>query len=279
MVDSLEVRGMGMGRTLAAVLLAAGLLAGCGQGADESLLDKSTLVVGVRPDLPGLGLRHPDGEFEGFDIDVARYVGRRLGKKIEFTQVLASERLPALTSGRADLVLATLSVTPERKTRVAFAGPYYMSYQDVLVRTDERGVKGIRDLSGRRFCAVEGADPILRLRALSGMTARTVPAKSYDECMRMIKVRTVDAITTNDVILAGLIRREGGGFRLVNARISEQNTGIGIRQGDTDGCEALNRVITRMYQDGTAERLMEKWFGGTGLDLSIIEVPQFEGCV
>ena len=89
----------------------------------------------------------------------------------------------------------------------------------------------------------------------------------------------MDAITTNDVILAGLVRREGRGYRLVNARISEQNTGIGLRRGDVEGCEALNRAITRMYQDGTAARLMHRWFGGTGLDLSIIEVPQFEGCV
>ncbi|MFA1541134.1 transporter substrate-binding domain-containing protein [Actinomadura monticuli] len=270
----------GRGIVLPSVLVAAcALAAGCGRGGTGSLLDKSTLVVGVRPDLPGLGLRLPDGRFEGFDIDVARYVGKKLGKDVRFVQVLASERIPVLTSGRADLVLATLSVTPERKTRIAFAGPYYMSHQDVLVRTDERGVKGVRDLSGRRFCAVEGADPIQRLLALSGMTAKTVPARSYDECMNMIKTGSVDAITTNDVILAGLIRREGRGFRLVNARISEQNTGIGLRQDDTGGCEALNRVITGMYQDGTAERLMRTWFDGTGLDLSIIEVPQFEGCV
>ncbi|MCP9967119.1 glutamate ABC transporter substrate-binding protein [Actinomadura madurae] len=267
------------GRVLAAVVLVSGVLTACGQGGRESLLDKSTLVVGVRPDLPGLGLRHPDGRFEGFDIDVARYVAGRLGKKVRFVQVLAAERIPSLTSGRADLVFATLSVTPERKTRIAFAGPYYMSYQDVLVRTDERDVKGVRDLKGRRFCAVEGADPMQRLLAMHGMTARTVPARSYDECMNMIKGRSVDAITTNDVILAGLIRREGRGYRLVNARISEQNTGIGLRKGDTDGCEALNRAITRMYQDGTAAKLMNRWFGGTGLDLSIIEVPQFEGCV
>ena len=274
---------MGVLRRRAAVVLpsvlVAGLAAACGQDGGGSLLDRQTLVVGVRPDLPGLGLRHSDGHYEGFDIDVARYVGDRLGKKIRFVQVLASERLSVLTSGRADLVLATLSVTPERKTEIAFAGPYYMSYQDVLVRSDRRGVKGIRDLSGSRFCAVEGTDPIQRLLALSGMRARTVPAKSYDECMDMIRTRAVEAITTNDVILAGLIRREGKGYRLVNARISEQNTGIGLRQGDTDGCEALNRVITGMYQDGTAGKLMNKWFGGTGLDLSIIEVPQFEGCV
>ncbi|MGH3242928.1 MAG: transporter substrate-binding domain-containing protein [Spirillospora sp.] len=266
-------------RILAAGALAGGLVAACGQSGEASLLDKSTLVVGVRPDLPGLGLRRQDGRFEGFDIDVAQYVADRLGKKVRFVQALASERISILTSGRADLVLGTLSVTPERKTQIAYAGPYYMSYQDVLVRSDERGVNGVRDLKGRRFCAVEGADPTKRLLAINGMTAQIVQARDYDECMAMIKERRVDAITTNDVILAGLIRREGRGFRLVNARISEQNTGIGIQQGDPDGCEALNRAITRMYQDGTAAKLMRKWFDGTGMNLSIVEIPQFEGCV
>jgi len=266
--------------TFVPAVLVAGLLTACGQSGHSSLLDKETLVVGVRSDLPGLGMRRPDGTFEGFDIDVATYVAGALGhKKARFVTALAADRIPLLTSGRADMVLATLSVTPERKTKIAFAGPYYASYQDVLVRADEAGVRGVRDLKGHRFCGVEGTDTIQRLTALHGMTARIVPAKDYDQCMTMIRARTVDAITTNDVILAGLIRREGQGFRLVNARISEQNTGIGIRQGDPDGCDALNRAITRMYQDGTAVKLVTKWFGGTGLDESMIEIPQFEGCL
>ncbi|TDC54888.1 transporter substrate-binding domain-containing protein [Actinomadura sp. KC345] len=277
----MTVRGVGgVSRILAAVVLLGGLVGACGQTGPESLLDKSTLVVGVRPDLPGIGRKRGDGEFEGFDIDVARYVADRLGKGVRFVEALAADRIPLLTSGRADMVLATLSVTPERKTEISFAGPYYMSYQDVLVREDERGVEGIRDLKGRRFCSVQGANPAERLRAIHGMTARLVPAKDYDECMEKIKAGAVDAISTNDVILAGLVKREGDGFRLVNARIGEQNTGIGLQKGDVRGCEALNKAITRMYQDGTAPKLLDKWFGGTpGLDLSIIEVPQFEGCV
>jgi len=93
-----------------------------------------------------------------------------------------------------------------------------------------------------------------------------------------MRTRQVDAITTNDVILAGLIKRAGGGLRLVNAKFAEQRTGIGIRKGDPDACEALNKAITQMYYDGTAARLIHKWFDGTGLDESIIEVPQLEGC-
>jgi ABC-type amino acid transport substrate-binding protein len=266
-------------RLLVAVVLAAGLLTGaCGEAGGESILDKDTLVVGVRPDLPSLGMRKPDGTFEGFDIDVARYVARRLGKDVSFVPVLAADRIPVLREKRADLVLATLSVTPDRKTQIAFAGPYYVSYQDVMVRAEDKDVKAIRDLRGRRFCAVEGADPTKRLLALHGMTARLVPAKDYDQCMTLVRARRVDAVTTNDVILAGLVRRHGGITRLVNVKLSEQNTGIGLRHGDPDGCVALNRAITRMYQDGTARKLVSKWFGGTGLDISIVQVPQFEGC-
>ncbi|HEY8482930.1 MAG TPA: transporter substrate-binding domain-containing protein [Spirillospora sp.] len=268
-----------IGRVLAAVVLVCGLAGACGQDDGESLLDKDTLVVGVRPDLPGLGLRQPDGSFTGFDIDVARYVAKRLGKKVRFVEALAADRIPLLTSNRADMVLATLSVTPDRKVDIAFAGPYFVSYQDILVPDDAAGIDDVRDLKGRRFCFVKGANTAERLLAIHGMTARLVPARDYDQCMAQIKAGQVDAITTNDVILAGLIKREGRGYRLVNARIGEQNTGIGVRRNDTEGCEALNRAITAMYQDGTAKKLVDKWFGGTpGLDTSIIEIPQFEGC-
>ncbi|MQY03237.1 glutamate ABC transporter substrate-binding protein [Actinomadura macrotermitis] len=268
-----------VGGLLACAVLSAASLSACAGAQDGSLLGKPTLKVGVRPDLPGLGLRRPDGTFEGFDIDVARYIAGRLGRKVEFVAVPAADRIPVLLDGRADMVLATLSVTPERKTKIAFAGPYYNSYQDVLVRAGERGVRGVRDLKGRRFCAVAGSDTTQRLLALRGMTATLVPAATYDECMTKIQSGQVAAISTNDVILAGLSRRAGGGYRLLDARISEQNTGIGIRRGDPDGCEALNRAITRMYQDGTAAGLVRKWFGGTGLDRAEIQVPQFEGCL
>ncbi|MBT2212799.1 transporter substrate-binding domain-containing protein [Actinomadura sp. NEAU-AAG7] len=268
-------------RLLSTLVLLGGLLTACADvgdvGGGKSLLDKDTLVVGVRPDLPGLGLRRSDGSFEGFDIDVARYVADKLKRKVRFIQVLSKDRLTVLTAGKADMVLATLSVTPERKTDISFAGPYYASYQDILVRSDERA-KSVRDLKGRRFCGVEGSDPVKRLKAVHGMTADVIPAADYDACMAKIRTGAVDAITTNDVILAGLIRREGTGYRLLNARISEQNTGIGVRRGDVDGCEALNRAITKMYQDGTAAKLITKWFSGTGLDLTYMKIPQFEGC-
>ncbi|MFD0850851.1 transporter substrate-binding domain-containing protein [Actinomadura adrarensis] len=266
-------------RVLVAIVLVAGLLtAGCGGARGDSILDKESLVVGVRPDLPSLGFRRPDETFEGFDIDVARYMARRLGKDIRFIPVFAADRVPVLRDGRADLVLATMSVTPDRKTEVAFAGPYFNSFQDVMVRTELTDVKAVRDLRGRKFCAVEGTSTAKRLQELHGMTAQLVDVKNYDQCVTLLRSGAVDAVTTNDVILAGLIRQHRGLARLLNVKLSEQRTAIGMRQGDIPGCEALNRAIAEMYQDGTARKLVTKWFDGTGLDMSIVEVPQFEGC-
>ncbi|MFB4320426.1 transporter substrate-binding domain-containing protein [Actinomadura sp. 21ATH] len=266
-------------RLLLAPALAACLgAAGCGSGGGSSILAKDTLVAGVRPDLPGLGVRRPDGGFEGLDVDVARYVAADMGKRVRFVSAPAADRERMLREGGADLVL-TFWVEPEWQTRLAFAGPYYLSYQDILVRSGEKRVNHVRDLKGRRLCAVTGAGAAEQVIKERQVAAVPVPARDYDACLAMLRDGRVDAITTNDTILAGLRMRAPGEFRLVNARFGERRTGIGMRMGDPGGCEALNKAITRMYQDGTMARLMRKWFGESGLDLSAVAVPQFEGCL
>ncbi|MGW4801748.1 transporter substrate-binding domain-containing protein, partial [Nonomuraea sp. NPDC004297] len=138
-----------MKRVLAVVLvLAAMTVAGCGTGRPASIMDKDTLVIGVRSDLPSVGFRKPDGTYEGFDVDVARYLAAGLGKEFVLMGVLAADREKVLQDGRADLVVATFTIDQERKRRVLFAGPYHISYQDILIRPDER-ISNVRDLAGR----------------------------------------------------------------------------------------------------------------------------------
>ncbi|GAA2304175.1 glutamate ABC transporter substrate-binding protein [Nonomuraea roseoviolacea subsp. roseoviolacea] len=264
---------------LTALLAVTGLLAGgCAAGGRKSVLDADRIVIGVRPDLPSVGFRRPDGTFEGFDVDVARYIARKLGKGVTFEPVLAAEREKAITSGKADLVLATYTISMDRKQKVLFAGPYHISYQDILVRRDEGGIRNVRDLKGRRICEVQGSNAAQRVVTERKVAAQVVPFPDYAGCLAALKQDRVDAITTNDVILAGLAIRDGSGLRLANAQFNEQRTGVGMRKGDVEGCEEVNRAITEMYQDGTASRLLHHWFGKAGLNLSTIAVPQFEGC-
>ncbi|MFD1538653.1 glutamate ABC transporter substrate-binding protein [Nonomuraea guangzhouensis] len=268
-----------MKRLLPAVLALTALLAGgCGMGGQESIESKDKIVIGVRTDLPSVGARKADGTFEGFDVDVARYIAQKLGKDFEFIPVLAADREKVLVDGKADLVLATYTISQDRKSKVLFAGPYHISYQDILVRPDEPSIGNVRDLKGRKICQVQGSNAAQRVVEERKVAAQVVPVSDYAACMAALKDHRVDAITTNDVILAGLAIKDGSGLRLVNAQFNEQRTGVGMHKGDVAGCEAVNRAITTMYQDGTASKLLHKWFGKAGLNLSTIAVPQFEGC-
>ncbi|TDD56295.1 transporter substrate-binding domain-containing protein [Nonomuraea terrae] len=268
-----------MKRVLAAVaaLMAAAVVAGCGTGAAESIVDQDELVIAVRPDLPSIGFRKADGSFEGFDVDVARYVAGKLGKPFTFVPVLAADRDKVLVDGRADMVVATYTISMDRKATVLFAGPYHISYQDILTRPDDR-IANVRDLEGRRICEVQGSNAAQRVLEERKVPARVVPFADYKACLAALKSEQVDAVTTNDVILAGLAMQDGSGLRLNNAQFNEQRSGIGLPKGDVPGCEAVNRAITDMYQDGTTAKLLHRWFGTSGLDLSTIAVPQFEGC-
>ncbi|MFI6600332.1 glutamate ABC transporter substrate-binding protein [Nonomuraea sp. NPDC050536] len=267
-----------MKRLLPTLLVLVSLVAaGCGSGSPETIVGKEKLIVGVRPDLPLIGVKKKDGTFEGFDVDVARYLGKKLGTEIEFTPVLAAQRESALTSGKVDMVLASYTISQDRKAKVLFGGPYIIAYQDLLVRKDETGIDNVRDLKGRRICQVKGSNAAQRVIEERRVQAQVVPVADYNTCVQMLKSSQLDVITTDDVILAGLAATNDG-LKLVNAKFNEQRTGIGLRKTDVEGCEAVNRAITDMYQDGTAARLLHRWFDAAGLSLTTIAVPQFEGC-
>ncbi|WP_052422668.1 substrate-binding periplasmic protein [Nonomuraea candida] len=265
-----------MGRLLICLLV---LLTGCGTGRAESFMDKDEVVVALRSDVPLISFAGRQGGYDGFNVEVAEYLLSRLGKRIRWLEIQAGDQLSVLTRKRADLVFAHMSITAERKKVIDFAGPYHVDFQDIAVRpADKEAVRDVRDLAGRRICWVRGTNIAQRIIDERGVKATAVEAPDYDLCLKMIQDGRIDAISTNAQILAGLLTRPGVDLHLVGATFNEQRTSIGVRKGDVAGCEALNRAITAMYQDGTARRLLDKWFGASGIDLSVVAVPQFEGC-
>jgi ABC-type amino acid transport/signal transduction systems, periplasmic component/domain len=235
-------------------------------------------VIGVKPDQPGLGIRESNGTYVGFDVDVARYIARELGvTDPKFVSAPSSKREDMIRDGEVDMVVATYSITPQRKTKVAFGGPYYVAHQDTLVRANETAIDNVRDLRGRKLCEVTGSNSWRRVKEERKIAVDLVQSPSYSDCMTKLKSGAVDAVSTDDLILAGFASSAGRSVRIINAPISDERYGVGIKQSDIDGCEAINKAITKMYQDGTAAKLLEKWFGKTSLTLTD-SVPQFEGC-
>ncbi|MFI0352143.1 glutamate ABC transporter substrate-binding protein [Actinomadura sp. 9N407] len=264
---------------IAAVPLLALALAGCGTAAgSDTIAGADALVVGVKADQPGLGLAGPGGTFRGFEVEAGRYIARRLGaSRVDFKAVTSDDRERLLGDGTVDLVLASYSITADRSTRVTFGGPYYVAHQDIMVRRGETRIRTARDLAGRRMCQAAGSVSTQRVVGGLGVRARLVPAPSYSACVAMLLDGRVDAVSTGDLVLAGFAADHGAAVRIVNAPFTEERYGVGLRRGDVDGCEAVNKAITRMYQDGTAARLLRTWFGSSGLRLTE-SVPEFEGC-
>ncbi|GAB3651033.1 type 2 periplasmic-binding domain-containing protein [Glycomyces tarimensis] len=271
-------------RALAALCaLPLATLGACAGDDDESILDKEELVIGLRYDLPRVSLQTDEG-FEGYEADVARFLAEQLGKDAEFVPIDLDEREPMLLSGEIDLAVATYSITQERKQTIDFAGPYVVEHFDILVRADNTRITELEHLAGETVCELEGSNAIDRLTKEHGIRAHVREVQSYDDCVGLLGTGEIDAIATDEFVLAGLAEAADFETRLAGARFSQERIGIGMREGDTAGCEALNRVITEMYAEGPsggdshATLLLEKWFEGTVVDPSQIPIPQFEGC-
>lgn len=250
----------------------------CSMEREESLVDADSLIVGVKDDQPGLGLEE-SGEIVGFDVDVARYIADRLGiDDVEFVGVTSAEREDKLIDGEVDMVVATYSITPARRTEVIFGGPYYVAKQDILVRADEDAVSGVRDLEGRSVCQGEGSNSALRITEGLGIDVSELQeAESYSVCIERLARGEVDAVSTDNLILAGFFAEDPDAFQLVNNPFTDEKYGVGLPYGDVAACEAVNKAVSRMYQDGTASEFLAEWFGETDLEV-VLSVPQFEGC-
>jgi glutamate transport system substrate-binding protein len=251
-----------------------------GHAAASSVADKGTLVIGVDGDRPGLGTRTPGGAYAGFEVDVATFVAGRLGVagggSVRFTAIHPGDWERALRTGAVDLVFAAYPITPEVAGRVTFAGPYYVAHQNILVRTHDGSIKNVRDLGGKRLCEVAGDRSAEHITQDLGIAAVSVPAGSYADCVELLAGKRLDAVSADDLVLAGVVARASDAdVMIVNAPFTDERYGVALKKGDVKGCAAVNRALTEMYQSGAANTMITQGFGAQGL--SVI-APQFEGC-
>ncbi|WP_172805795.1 glutamate ABC transporter substrate-binding protein [Brachybacterium sp. P6-10-X1] len=227
-----------------------------------------TVRIGIKYDQPGLGFREGDSAPTGFDVDVATYVAGELGyaeDDIEWVQTPSANRENALEGGEVDMIFATYSITPERDERVDFAGPYFVAGQDLLVRADEEEITGPETLDGKNLCSVTGSTSAQKIKDEYSKGVELVEQGGYAECVTYLESGQVDAVTTDDIILAGLAAtpENAGKFKLVGNTFSVERYGVGIPTG-SDQCEAINEAITAMKEDGAWQEALDAATEGTG---------------
>lgn len=240
-----------------------------GAGDSKVLADAKTgkLVIGIKFDQPGLALKKPDGSFSGFDVEVAKYVAQQLGVApagIQFKESKSAEREGLIERGEVDFIVATYSITDTRKQKVGFGGPYFVAHQDLLVKADNADITGPEAMKGKILCSVTGSTSAQKVKDKYAKDVALQEFGTYAECVEAMKTGVVDAVTTDDVILAGFAAQSPGEFKLVGKGFSNENYGIGLKKGDTTGTAAVNAAITKMISDGSWKKALESTVGPSG---------------
>ncbi|GGU34633.1 glutamate ABC transporter substrate-binding protein [Streptomyces coeruleorubidus] len=223
------------------------------------------IKVGIKYDQPGLGLKEPDGSFSGFDVDVATYVAKELGyepNQIEWVETKSADRENALSRGDVKMIAATYSITDERKQKVDFAGPYLLAHQDLLVKKDSDITKAT-DLNEKKLCSVAGSTSAQNVRDDFAPKAQLSERGGYSECLSALQSGGVDALTTDDSILAGYAAQEQykGQFKLAGLKLSNENYGIGVKKGDKATLDKINTALEKMVSDGSWDKAVKENFG------------------
>ncbi|MFF7443741.1 glutamate ABC transporter substrate-binding protein [Streptomyces sp. NPDC008122] len=237
-------------------------------GAPRDSGDNGKIVVGIKFDQPGIGLKTPDGKYTGFDVDVATYVAKQLGhdpKDIEWKEAKSADRETLLQRGDVDFIAASYSITPKRAEKVDFAGPYLLAHQDVLVRADDDSIKKPSDLNNKKLCSVTGSTSAQNVKDKIAPNAQLQQYGGYSECLTGLENGVIDAVTTDDAILAGYAAQPEfkGKFKLGGFKMSNENYGIGVQKG-SDLKAKINTALEKMVADGSWQAAVDKNLGPSG---------------
>lgn len=220
------------------------------------------LIAGVRQDVPLIGFLNPrTNQIEGFDIEFVKAVTRAIfgdDSKVDLRPVTAAARIPSLQDNTVDLVAAAMTITVDRKTQIDFSAVYYEAGQRVLVKSDAP-YNSIQDLGGKRICAAKGTTAEQNIPRAQP-SAEVVQADTYNECLLSLQQGRIDAISTDDVILAGLASADTS-TKLIGPKFTSEPYGIGVAKGHTEFVGFVNGVIDQMKSDGRWKGAYDQWFG------------------
>lgn len=222
------------------------------------------ITIGIKFDQPGIGQKTPQG-YAGFDVDVATYVAKKLGygaDQIEWKESKSADRETMLKRGDVDFIAASYSITPEREKLVDFAGPYLLAHQDVLVRADDKSIKSPKDLNNKKLCSVTGSTSAQNVHDKLAPKAQLQEYPTYSACLTGLQNKAIDALTTDDSILAGYASQSQfkGKFQLGGFKMTNENYGIGVKKG-SDLKAKINKALESMVSDGSWKAAVAKNFG------------------
>jgi glutamate transport system substrate-binding protein len=284
-------------KAVLAALALSGSLAACGGGGGETdvkvadnpkfdsgtamakLADSGKIKIGVKNDQPGIGFLEPGADAPtGFDIEIGRIIAAGLGiddDGIDWVETVSANREPFLQKGTVDLVIASYSITDERKQVVGQAGPYYVTGQQLLVREEDKdSITTPEDTKGKKVCSVTGSTSLQRM--VDDYGSKPVPFATYSECVDQLKNGTVDAVTTDGAILLGYAAEDPDELEVVGEPFSEERYGVGYNKDKTEMCGFITDTLQKAMDDGTWAEAFESTLGESGVETP--EPPTMDPC-
>ncbi|GAA4169180.1 glutamate ABC transporter substrate-binding protein [Phytohabitans flavus] len=223
------------------------------------------LVVGVDQNNFRFGYRDPKtGNLVGFEIDLARELAKAIfgsPDKVLFRAITTADREKAIQEGRVDVVIRSMTMNCDRWERINFSTEYFSAGQAIMVTRDSP-IKGIKDLAGKKVCAATGSTSI---RNIAAKAPDAVPVSAPDalDCLVLLQQLQVDAVSTDDAILAGFAEQDRG-TKILPDRFTEEPYGMAVKKESVDLVRFVNGVLERMRADGTWTRLYNAWLSSLG---------------
>jgi glutamate transport system substrate-binding protein len=242
----------------------------------QELADSGKVVIGVKFDQPGIGFKGAtDDAPKGFDPEIGKILAASLRiapEDITWKETISDNREPFLQSGEVDLVIASYSITDDRRKVVGQAGPYYVTGQQLLVKKGS-DIKSVDDIKGKEVCSVTGSTSLDNVEAKG---AKPRGFDTYSECVDQVLNGSVDSMTTDGAILLGYAAEHPDDLEVVGDPFSEERYGVGYSKKYPEMCQWITDTIKKAEDDGDWAKAFEATLGKSGVDTP--EPPAMDSC-
>lgn len=242
----------------------------------DDMSKRDGVIIGVKEDQPGLGyLDLTTDERSGFDIDIARWIAASLGydeEDIEYKAIASANREQAIMNGDIDYYVGTYSINDKRKEDIDFAGPYFVTGQGLLIRSDDDDVEELEELNGKTVCSATGSTPIQNIKA-NFPEIKTQEYDLYSACVEDLINGQVDAVTTDQAILLGYAAQYPDELKVTGGLYTEERYGVGLSKGD----DVLRGHIDDLFTDGgdVWQAIFDQNLGSSGISVEQPEVDAY----
>ncbi|MEH7114135.1 amino acid ABC transporter substrate-binding protein [Neobacillus niacini] len=235
------------------------IVTGCSKSSGK---EENTLVIGIDDKFAPMGFRDEDNNIVGFDIDYAKGAAEKMGAEVKFQPIDWKTKEAELSSGRIDLIWNGYTITDDRKEKVLFTKPYLKNAQVLVTLSDSKLTK-LDDLEGKvvGLQSLSSASDALDASPVKEKLKTVTEFADNVQALTDLKSGRLDAVVIDEVVINYYMTKEAGTFKVLDESLAPEEYGIGVKKGNEELLEKLQKALDEMNEDGTAASISEQWFG------------------